>query len=145
MTTTNANQTNSAIQKVSKFIIHLWKRDEDTHSHFQSELEGLLAKKVTEDLTESEEINLAALEKSFDFNVEYSIDSWWEIEAPHSVNAPTFTCESFEQAREIMIGDEDLEEPSQYDIADAANIDVVDIEETDLIVDVSNMELKTNA
>ena len=44
-----------------------------------------------------------------------------------------------------MIGDEDLEEPSQYDIADAANLDVVDIEETNLIVDVSNMELKTNA
>ena len=69
MTTTKAHPNKKSVQNISNFIIHMWNRFEYTHSHFQSELEGLLAKKVTGDLTESEEVHLAALEETFDFNV----------------------------------------------------------------------------
>ena len=144
MTTTQIS-TEQKVEDLSKFILYTWNSHPSNRVDFQSELEGLLAKKVNDELTEKEEIHLAALEKSFDFNVEYSIDSWWEIESPNSVNAPTFTCESFEQAQNIMSGDENPEEPSQEDIAYHSFFEVGECEETDLIVDVSNMEVKTNA
>ena len=143
--TTLKNSTDRPVENISKFIINLWNTEEYTHSHFQSELEDLLEKKVNDELTESDNIRLTAYEKSFDFDVKYSIDSWWKIEAPNSINAPTFTCESFEQARDIMNGDEDPEEPSAEDIAYASNLDAVECEEVELEVSVSNMEVKTNA
>ena len=133
------------VEDISKFILNIWNSHPFNRVDLHSQLEELIGKKVSNELNESEAIRLAAFEKSFDFDVKYSIDSWWELDAPNSINAPVFACESFEQARDIMNGDEDPEEPSQEDIIYAANLDVVEVEETEVIVEVSNVEVKTNA
>ena len=143
--TTLQNSTEQKVDNISKFILNLWNSHPYTQMDLHLELEELLGKKVSDELTDSDKIRLAAFEKSFGFDVKYSIDSWWELDAPNSINAPVFTCESFEQARDIMNGDEDPEEPSGDDIAYAANLDVVEVEETELIVEVSNVEVKTDA
>ena len=100
--TTLQNSTEQKVDNISKFILNLWNSHPYTQMDLHLELEELLGKKVSDELTDSDKIRLAAFEKSFDFNVKFSIDSWWELDAPNSVNAPTFTCESFEQAQNIM-------------------------------------------
>ena len=142
--TTLKNSTDRPVENISKFIINLWNTEEYTHSHFQSELEDLLEKKVNDELTESDNIRLTAYEKSFDFDVKYSIDSWWELDAPNSISVPTFDCESFEEAQEIMSGNSDPDEPIIEDIDLHSIIEFGNCEENELFVKVSNMEVKTN-
>ena len=135
------------VRLIGKTLIDKWERhdyqDEKNaynHGEMTSELSNLLTCEAEETLDDEQRTKLDAYRKYFKFKVDYSITTWWDVEV-NSLES-NYECEDAEEAKAILKGEKDVEQPDPYEQAQNMDFNVGDIQgDPDLCVTVHQMEL----
>ena len=134
------------VNKISEFLINLWELSPENRSKMRSELEDLLTRELDEETISKRQLGrLLGYKKSFDFNVEYVIESSWSVDAPRIIDAPVQVTESFEEARDILQEKKAPNEPSPGEIYWENSYTIGDLFEVAIKASVSEMEVADGA
>ena len=134
------------VNKISEFLINLWELSPENRSKMRSELEDLLTRELDEETISKRQLGrLLGYKKSFDFNVEYVIESSWSVDAPRIIDAPVQVTESFAEARDILQEKKAPNEPSLGEIYWENSYTIGDLFEVAIKASVSGMEVADGA
>ncbi len=134
------------VNKISEFLINLWELSPENRSKMRSELEDLLTRELDEETISKRQLGrLLGYKKSFDFNVEYVIESSWSVDAPTIIDAPVQVTESFAEARDILQEKKAPNEPSPGEIYWENSYTIGDLFEVAIKASVSEMEVADGA
>ena len=134
------------VNKISEFLINLWELSPENRSKMRSELEDLLTRELDEETISKRQLGrLLGYKKSFDFNVEYVIESSWSVDAPRIIDAPVQVTESFAEARDILQEKKAPNEPSPGEIYWENSYTIGDLFEVAIKASVSEMEVADGA
>ena len=136
----------TGIDKISEFLINLWELSPENRQKMRRELEDLLTSELNKDFrTKRSKDRLIAYKKSFDYNVQYEIESTWEIDAPRYIDAPVQVTESFDEAREILFEKKEPIEPTPSQISLDNTFTIGDLFALGIKASVSEMEVADGA
>ena len=116
----------------------------NAEGNLKYELSRLLKKEFDNSLDESESMLLDAYKNAFEYYAKYRVDSEWELDVHTSVAHEGWHCEDIEEARRLMSGEEELEEPDYSSVARNLDFDFGDLLEKSIAVEVDWIEIKTN-
>ena len=134
------------IDKISEFLINLWELSPENRQKMRRELEDLLTSELNKDFrTKRSKDRLIAYKKSFDYNVQYEIESTWEIDAPRYIDAPVQVTGSFDEAREILFEKKSPIEPTPSQISLDNTFTIGDLFAVGIKASVSEMEVTDGA
>ena len=134
------------VNQISQFLINLWELSPENRSKMEFELEGLLTLELDEETISKRQLGrLLAYKKSFDFNVEYVIESSWSVDAPTIIDAPVQVTESFVEARDILQEKKAPNEPCPSEIYMDNRYTIGDLYEVAIKASVSGMEVADGA
>ena len=112
--------------------------------NLKTEFRNLLQKEADNKLLEQDEIQLTAYKSTFDYNAEYSVERWYELEdVPSIVEVDGIPCDDLAEARRLMSGEEELEEPDYSTTARNLDFEFGNLLEKSIAVSVDWIELKT--
>ena len=110
----------------------------------KTKFRNLLQKEADNELNEADEMLLTAYKSTFNFNAEYSVDRWYEIEDfPSTVEVDAQDCDDLEEARRLMSGEQEMETPDyDYVLRNTLDFRFGDCKEKEIFVSLKDMDLK---
>ena len=113
-------------------------------ANMKEDFRKLLQKEADNELTETNEMLLSAYKSTFDFNAEYSVDRWYELEDfPSTVEVDAQDCDDLEEARRLMSGEQEMETPDyDYVLRNTLDFRFGDCKEKEIFVSLEDMKLK---
>lgn len=110
----------------------------------KTKFRNLLQKEADNELTETNEMLLSAYKSTFDFNAEYSVDRWYELEDfPSTVEVDAQPCDDLAEARRLMSGEQEMESPDyDYVLRNTLDFRFGDCKEKEIFVSLKDMDLK---
>ena len=135
------------VRLIGKTLIDKWERhdyQDEKNAYNQGEMNGELSNLLTceaeETLDDEQRTKLDAYRRYFKFKADYSITTWWDVEV--NTCESTHECDDLEEAKAILKGEKDVEQPDPYEQAQNMDFYVCDIQgDPDLCVIVRQMEL----
>ena len=115
----------------------------NAEGNLKYELSRLLKKEFDNSLDESESMLLDAYKNAFEYYAKYRVDSEWELDVHTSVAHEGWYCDDIEEARRLMSGEEELEEPDYSTTARNLDFEFGNLLEKSIAVSVDWIELKT--
>ena len=110
----------------------------------KTKFRNLLQKEADNELNEADEMLLTAYKSTFNFNAEYSVDRWYELEDfPSTVEVDAQDCDDLEEARRLMSGEQEMETPDyDYVLRNTLDFRFGDCKEKEIFVSLKDMDLK---
>ncbi len=110
----------------------------------KTKFRNLLQKEADNELNEADEMLLTAYKSTFNFNAEYSVDRWYELEDfPSTVEVDAQDCDDLEEARRLMSGEQEMETPDyDYVLRNTLDFRFGDCKEKEIFVSLEDMKLK---
>jgi len=110
----------------------------------KTKFRNLLQKEADNELNEADEMLLTAYKSTFNFNAEYSVDRWYELEDfPSTVEVDAQDCDDLEEARRLMSGEQEMESPDyDYVLRNTLDFRFGDCKEKEIFVSLKDMDLK---
>ena len=110
----------------------------------KTKFRNLLQKEADNELNEADEMLLTAYKSTFNFNAEYSVDRWYELEDfPSTVEVDAQDCDDLEEARRLMSGEQEMESPDyDYVLRNTLDFRFGDCKEKEIFVSLEDMKLK---
>lgn len=110
----------------------------------KTKFRNLLQKEADNELNEADEMLLTAYKSTFNFNAEYSVDRWYELEDfPSTVEVDAQDCDDLAEARRLMSGEQEMETPDyDYVLRNTLDFRFGDCKEKEIFVSLKDMDLK---
>lgn len=110
----------------------------------KTKFRNLLQKEADNELNEADEMLLTAYKSTFNFNAEYSVDRWYELEDfPSTVEVDAQPCDDLAEARRLMSGEQEMESPDyDYVLRNTLDFRFGDCKEKEIFVSLKDMDLK---
>ena len=110
----------------------------------KTKFRNLLQKEADNELNEADEMLLTAYKSTFNFNAEYSVDRWYELEDfPSTVEVDAQPCDDLAEARRLMSGEQEMETPDyDYVLRNTLDFRFGDCKEKEIFVSLKDMDLK---
>ena len=110
----------------------------------KTKFRNLLQKEADNELNEADEMLLTAYKSTFNFNAEYSVDRWYELEDfPSTVEVDAQDCDDLAEARRLMSGEQEMESPDyDYVLRNTLDFRFGDCKEKEIFVSLEDMKLK---
>jgi hypothetical protein len=110
----------------------------------KTKFRNLLQKEADNELNEADEMLLTAYKSTFNFNAEYSVDRWYELEDfPSTVEVDAQDCDDLAEARRLMSGEQEMESPDyDYVLRNTLDFRFGDCKEKEIFVSLKDMDLK---
>ena len=112
--------------------------------NLKTQFRNLLQKEADNELNEADEMLLTAYKSTFNFNAEYSVDRWYELEDfPSTVEVDAQPCDDLAEARRLMSGEQEMESPDyDYVLRNTLDFRFGDCKEKEIFVSLEDMKLK---
>ena len=112
--------------------------------NLKTQFRNLLQKEVDNELNEADEMLLTAYKSTFNFNAEYSVDRWYELEDfPSTVEVDAQPCDDLAEARRLMSGEQEMESPDyDYVLRNTLDFRFGDCKDKEIFVSLKDMDLK---
>ena len=110
----------------------------------KTKFRNLLQKEADNELNEADEMLLTAYKSTFNFNAEYSVDRWYELEDfPSTVEVDAQPCDDLAEARRLMSGEQEMESPDyDYVLRNTLDFRFGDCKDKEIFVSLKDMDLK---
>ena len=110
----------------------------------KTKFRNLLQKEADNELNEADEMLLTAYKSTFNFNAEYSVDRWYELEDfPSTVEVDAQDCDDLAEARRLMSGEQEMESPDyDYVLRNTLDFRFGDCKDKEIFVSLKDMDLK---
>ena len=138
-------KTDRFVNEVANQLVHTYRSSHplapfNKIGNLRTELDKLLTKEANNSLTEEDSIRLTAYKNTFDFSTDYSIERWFEVDFPSSVEVNSHGCDDLAQARRFMSGEEEMDAPE----LNPWNLDytIGECREKEIFVPLTNLKLK---
>ena len=112
--------------------------------NLKTQFRNLLQKEADNELNEADEMLLTAYKSTFNFNAEYSVDRWYELEDfPSTVEVDAQPCDDLAEARRLMSGEQEMESPDyDYVLRNTLDFRFGDCKDKEIFVSLKDMDLK---
>ena len=112
--------------------------------NLKTQFRNLLQNEADNELNEADEMLLTAYKSTFNFNAEYSVDRWYELEDfPSTVEVDAQDCDDLAEARRLMSGEQEMESPDyDYVLRNTLDFRFGDCKEKEIFVSLKDMDLK---
>lgn len=112
--------------------------------NLKTEFRNLLQKEADNKLLEQDEIQLTAYKSTFDYNAEYSVERWYELEdVPSIVEVDGLPCDDLAEARRLMSGEDEMETPDfDYVCRNTLDFRFGECKDKEIFVSLEYMDLK---
>ena len=112
--------------------------------NLRTQFRNLLQKEADNELNEADEMLLTAYKSTFNFNAEYSVDRWYELEDfPSTVEVDAQDCDDLAEARRLMSGEQEMESPDyDYVLRNTLDFRFGDCKDKEIFVSLKDMDLK---